>query len=279
MKANKGKYVLRGRGRDPDQGRRASTARSAARPRSTSLKEVRGRRRRRSIAIGSCASWGGMPSADPNPTGATGVAEVLKGKPVVTIPGCPPNPYNFLGTVLQFADLRHAARRSTSTGRPLFAYGRADPRALPAPRALRRRPLRAASSATRATARATACTSSGCKGPETHANCSTLALRRGRRAPGRSACGHPCIGCTEQGVGFAHADPRHRHDRDGRRRPTAYPRDRRGARARSAPVATGARRPRRSAPPPAPADRCREEARQGRAGRRAGKTGRRGGEP
>ncbi len=24
------------------------------------------------IAIGSCASWGGIPSADPNPTGATG---------------------------------------------------------------------------------------------------------------------------------------------------------------------------------------------------------------
>jgi len=48
------------------------------------------------IAIGSCASWGGMPSimpsnGDPNPTGASGVAVVL-GKPVVTIPGCPPNP-------------------------------------------------------------------------------------------------------------------------------------------------------------------------------------------
>ncbi|MCL4724513.1 MAG: hydrogenase small subunit, partial [Rhodocyclaceae bacterium] len=46
------------------------------------------------IAMGSCASWGGMPSTDPNPTGSSGVADVL-GKPVVTIPGCPPNPYNF----------------------------------------------------------------------------------------------------------------------------------------------------------------------------------------
>ncbi|EXI85155.1 MAG: Hydrogenase-2 small chain precursor [Candidatus Accumulibacter sp. BA-94] len=36
------------------------------------------------IAIGSCASWGGMPATDPNPTGASGVAAVL-GKPVVTI--------------------------------------------------------------------------------------------------------------------------------------------------------------------------------------------------
>src|SRR4029079_3030039 len=29
------------------------------------------------IAIGSCASWGGIPSADPNPTGATGVPSSL----------------------------------------------------------------------------------------------------------------------------------------------------------------------------------------------------------
>ena len=41
------------------------------------------------IAIGSCASWGGVPSADPNPTGATPVHEILKPKgiPVVNIPG------------------------------------------------------------------------------------------------------------------------------------------------------------------------------------------------
>ncbi|HET8748161.1 MAG TPA: hydrogenase small subunit, partial [Ramlibacter sp.] len=36
------------------------------------------------IAIGSCASWGGMPSTGPNPSGAKSVGEVL-GKPVVTI--------------------------------------------------------------------------------------------------------------------------------------------------------------------------------------------------
>src|SRR6476661_9545938 len=55
------------------------------------------------IAIGSCASWGGVPSADPNPTGATGVPMILKGKPVVSLPGCPSNPYNFLGVALQYA--------------------------------------------------------------------------------------------------------------------------------------------------------------------------------
>jgi len=44
------------------------------------------------IAIGSCASWGGVPSADPNPTGAVGVDSVISGKPIINLPGCPPNP-------------------------------------------------------------------------------------------------------------------------------------------------------------------------------------------
>ena len=75
------------------------------------------------IAIGSCASWGGIPSADPNPTGATGAPMVLKGKTVVTIPGCPANPYNLLGTVLQYATYGTLPELDEK-GRPKFAYGR-----------------------------------------------------------------------------------------------------------------------------------------------------------
>src|ERR1035437_7396579 len=56
------------------------------------------------IAIGSCASWGGIPSADPNPTGAGGVADLLPHKTIVNIHGRPPNPDTLLGVVLQFAD-------------------------------------------------------------------------------------------------------------------------------------------------------------------------------
>ena len=52
------------------------------------------------IGIGSCASWGGIPSSDPNPTQAKPVHEILPGKTVINIPGCPPNVYNFLSTVL-----------------------------------------------------------------------------------------------------------------------------------------------------------------------------------
>jgi hydrogenase small subunit len=54
------------------------------------------------IALGSCASWGGMPSAPPNPTGSAGVSEALGRSDIVTIPGCPSNPYNFLACVVHF---------------------------------------------------------------------------------------------------------------------------------------------------------------------------------
>ncbi|MCW8883170.1 MAG: hydrogenase small subunit, partial [Sedimenticola sp.] len=54
------------------------------------------------VSIGSCASWGGIPSSGINPTEAKGAPEILPDKTVVTIPGCPPNPYNFLSTVLHF---------------------------------------------------------------------------------------------------------------------------------------------------------------------------------
>ena len=42
------------------------------------------------VAIGSCASYGGLPKANPNPTGARSVSDLVKDKPVINVPGCPP---------------------------------------------------------------------------------------------------------------------------------------------------------------------------------------------
>ena len=39
------------------------------------------------VAIGSCASWGGIPAATPNPTGAVPASDVIKDKPIINIPG------------------------------------------------------------------------------------------------------------------------------------------------------------------------------------------------
>ncbi|HET7041003.1 MAG TPA: hydrogenase small subunit, partial [Gemmatimonadales bacterium] len=42
------------------------------------------------VAVGACAHWGSVQAARPNPTGAVGVSEVIKDKPVINVTGCPP---------------------------------------------------------------------------------------------------------------------------------------------------------------------------------------------
>ncbi len=151
------------------------------------------------VAIGSCASWGGVPSAAPNPTGATGAPTVLAGKTVVTLPGCPANPYNLLGTVLQFATFGTLPALDAK-GRPMFAYGRVIHEDCP------RRPHFDAGRFAQAFGdeghRNGWCLYRlGCKGPQTHANCSLLPFCE---VPGAwpIGIGHPCVGCTEQGIAF-----------------------------------------------------------------------------
>ncbi|MDP1653127.1 MAG: hydrogenase small subunit [Rhodocyclaceae bacterium] len=151
------------------------------------------------IAIGSCASWGGMPATDPNPTGASSVAEIL-GKPVVTIPGCPPNPYNFLATAVHFLTFGKLPAVD-KLGRPLFAYGR-----LIHENCERRAHFDAGRFAMafgdEGHRKGYCLYKLGCKGPETYANCPTLGFGDAGENNWPVGCGHPCIGCTEKGVGF-----------------------------------------------------------------------------
>ncbi len=151
------------------------------------------------IAIGSCASWGGIPSADPNPTDAVGAPQILEGTTVVTIPGCPANPYNFLGTVLQFVALGSLPALDDK-GRPLFAYGRTIHDHCP--RRAHFDTGRFARQYGDEGHRLGYCLYAlGCKGPETHANCSVLHFNEVVDA-WPIGVGHPCFGCTEKGVAF-----------------------------------------------------------------------------
>ncbi len=151
------------------------------------------------IAIGSCASWGGVPSADPNPTGASGVADVLPGKTIVKIPGCPPNPYNLLGTVLQYATYGTLPALDAD-GRPKFAYGRTIHEHCP-----RRAHFDAGRFAEKfgdeGHRNGYCLYKLGCKGPVTHANCSVQHFGEVVDA-WPIGLGHPCFGCTEQSIGF-----------------------------------------------------------------------------
>ncbi len=55
------------------------------------------------VAVGNCASFGGFPAIIADVTGATPVADVVReidaGKPVISIPGCPPHPDWLVGTL------------------------------------------------------------------------------------------------------------------------------------------------------------------------------------
>ncbi len=152
------------------------------------------------IAIGSCASWGGVQSAYPNPTGAVGTQEVIPGKTVINVPGCPPNPYNFLSTVLHILTFGEPPALDEHN-RPKFAYGRLIHENC------ERRPHfdagRFALEFGDAGHRQGFCLYKiGCKGPETHANCPAIGFGDVGEGNWPVGIGAPCFGCTEKGVGF-----------------------------------------------------------------------------
>ncbi len=73
------------------------------------------------IAIGACATYGGVPHARPNPSGIKGVGEFL-GRDVVNLPGCPVNPEWLVATVvhnLLFGRIPDLDEH----GRPKMIYG------------------------------------------------------------------------------------------------------------------------------------------------------------
>jgi hydrogenase small subunit len=150
------------------------------------------------IAIGSCAAWGGIPSSNPNPTGAKGAPEVLQGKTVLSVPGCPPNGYNFLSTVVYYLTYSKLPELD-KLGRPKFAYGR-----LIHENCERRPHFDAGRFAEEfgdeGHQRGYCLYKLGCKGPVTYNNCSTLQFNDVGTWPVNT--GHPCFGCSEHNVGF-----------------------------------------------------------------------------
>ncbi len=152
------------------------------------------------IAIGSCASWGGVQSAGPNPTGAVGTRDVIPDKTVINIPGCPPNPYNFLSTVLYLLTFGKPPALD-GENRPKFAYGRLIHENC------ERRPHfdagRFALEFGDEGHRQGFCLYKlGCKGPETYANCPAIGFGDVGEGAWPVGTGHPCFGCVEKGIGF-----------------------------------------------------------------------------
>ncbi|MEO5576300.1 MAG: hydrogenase expression protein HypE [Gaiellaceae bacterium] len=86
-----------------------------------------------SIAIGTCATWGGVPAAHGNPTGAMSLMDFLGkeyrsalGVPVVNVPGCAPVGDNFTETVaaiLYFLQGFGPLPEFDELGRPAWLFG------------------------------------------------------------------------------------------------------------------------------------------------------------
>lgn len=152
------------------------------------------------IAFGSCASWGGVQSSGINPTEARGVQEILPGKTVVNIPGCPPNPYNFLATVMHFLTFGKLPALDAQ-GRPLFAYGR-----LIHENCERRPHFDAGRFAEQfgdeGHKQGWCLYKLGCKGPETYANCPAIEFNDIGGGTWPIGVGHPCFGCVQKETGF-----------------------------------------------------------------------------
>ena len=107
--ANKGQYVLvvDGATATKDHGLYCGIGEVDGEP-LTGYQHVRdlGRNAGAVLAVGACAAFGGIPAAEPNPTGAVPVSELFKREgittPCVNIPGCPPHPDWIVGTIATY---------------------------------------------------------------------------------------------------------------------------------------------------------------------------------
>ena len=146
------------------------------------------------IAYGTCAAYGGVQAAAPNPTGAKGVNDVFgaEGVKAINIPGCPPNPLNLVGSIVYFLQ-KGAAPELDDFMRPTMFFGQTVH-----DQCERLKHFEAgefAESFDSEEARKGFCLYNlGCKGPKTYNNCPKV-LFNGVNWP--VGAGHPCIGCSE----------------------------------------------------------------------------------
>jgi hydrogenase small subunit len=197
VKNNRGHFILVVEGSIPtkDEG---IYVKIAGKPGLQILKEVGGDAGA-IVAIGSCATWGGIPSAAENPTSATGVDSIIKNKPIVNLPGCPPNPYTLLGTILQYSRTGRLPELDQEK-RPKFAYDRLIHDHCPR-RAHFDSGRFALEYGDQGHREGWCLYKLGCKGPDTHAGCST---RHFNEIPDAwpIGIGAPCMGCTERHIAF-----------------------------------------------------------------------------
>jgi hydrogenase small subunit len=147
------------------------------------------------IAVGSCASFGGIPGAAPNPTGARAIAEMLPGRTVVNISGCPPIPVVISGVLAHYLAFGRLPELD-DLGRPLAFYGNTIHNRCPR-RGFYDKEQFAESFDDDGARKGWCLLKLGCRGPYTHNACPTVRWNQGTSFPIQA--GHGCIGCSEPG--------------------------------------------------------------------------------
>ncbi len=145
------------------------------------------------IAWGNCASAGCIQGANPNPTGAKPVHQIIKGKPIINVQGCPPIGEVMAGTVVHLLTFETIPQLD-GLGRPKAFYSRRIHDTC------YRRPNYDAGLFVEQwddeNARKGYCLyKMGCRGPVTYNACSVMRWNNGVSYPIQS--GHNCIGCSE----------------------------------------------------------------------------------
>lgn len=141
------------------------------------------------LAVGACATHGGVSAAKPNPSESVGINKVLTNKKMIMLPGCPVHPDWFLGTLAHL--LLYGEPDTDSLNRPLMFYSTLIHDRCP------RRPFFDRGIFAEKLSDKTCLFKLGCRGPVTRTDC-----------PTRQWNGHvnwpigddtPCIGCAQFG--------------------------------------------------------------------------------
>ena len=146
------------------------------------------------IAMGTCASFGGIPAAPPNPTGCVSVQKFLATKkitkPLINIAGCPPHPDWFVGTVAGI--IMNGLPKAEDLDdflRPKLFYGKLIHENCP------RRACFDEGKFAKKFGDEGCLYELGCKGPITHADCPIRHWNGGTNWV--IGAGAPCNGCTQ----------------------------------------------------------------------------------
>ncbi|WP_026688534.1 hydrogenase small subunit [Alteribacter aurantiacus] len=148
-----------------------------------------GQKASRILAVGACATHGGVSAAKPNPSESVGLQRVLPEKEIIKLPGCPVNPDWFLGTLAHL--LLYGVPETDNLGRPLMFYSTLIHDRCP------RRPFFDKGIFAEKLGDKTCLFKLGCRGPVTRIDCPTRQWNGHVNWP--IGANTPCIGCTQFG--------------------------------------------------------------------------------